>query len=58
MIKLIIRILIELTLVLGGAAIVWYGLSNDNDILIFLGIVPLLSGVALARFRFWSNLMR
>lgn len=57
MIKFIFSLLIIVTLALGGSVTIWKGLSIDNDIMIFIGVIILLAGVALGRFRFWSNLM-
>ncbi|MFT6270462.1 MAG: hypothetical protein ACJAVV_003301 [Alphaproteobacteria bacterium] len=56
MIKLILRLFIEASLLIGGSAIIWQGLSNSNDIIIFLGVVLVLVGVALARCRFFSGM--
>ncbi len=52
MTKFIFGLLILVTLVLGGSAIIWKGLSIDNDIMIFLGVIILLTGVAIGKLDF------
>ena len=58
MIKIIFRWLIDAILVLGGSTLIWQGLglSTNSDIVIFLGVLLALLGVARMNFRFYSSM--
>lgn len=58
MIKLILKFTIDLLLFAIGSLTLWEGLITGHRLLTVVGIILLLSGVALGRFRFWSNLMK